>query len=1209
MKKKTQLKTRISACAYFLMVALFFSFSSSQAQNQVKFQGEVIELPNNMASFNLNAMPENSKFNGGYFGWARFSETPTQDIQDQFASRNLELIEYFPDKTYLFYFPESTQTSFLQASGIVSIIPIENNFKKASQIKLNTIDSYAMQGNKVLLMLEHYNFISSNLVINKLLKNGTVEIIEDYKGSSMIQIAVPYNQIDAVVSKPFVKWVELIPAPAVKEDVQGRNLHRASNLDTQTATGRNYTGLGVGVMVRDDGVVGPHIDFQGRIDNSATTTIGQTHGDGVAGILAGAGNLDPRKRGMAAGTNIFVTLYASTMLDPETTSLINNGTIQITNSSYGDGCNGGYTLNSRTVDTQTNTTSSLLHVFSAGNSGTSNCGYGAGSGWGNITGGHKQGKNVIATANTFFNGELATSSSHGPAADGRIKPDITAHGANQQSTNENNTYQSFGGTSGASPGIAGVSAQLYEAYAGLNGGTFPESALIKATLLNTANDYGNVGPDFSFGWGLVNGLRAAMLIEEGRYLNSTVTQGTNNNHSITVPLNTSQVRFMVYWSDEAAAPGASPALVNDLDLVVTDPGSTVHQPWILDSTPNAANLDTPATTGADHLNNMEQVLINNPTSGIYNINISGFNVPIGPQKYYVVYEIITDGLTLTYPLGGEKFEAGTQEIIHWDSVNAVNSHVLEYSTDNGTNWNAMATLPALTTNYTWTIPNGLAFGVGDCLVRITNGVLTDQSTSKFSISSRVTGVNISQVCPSEVTVNWNAVTNATSYDVYLLGNKFMEVVGNSTTTSLAIPITDPFTPIWVAVSAKGGNGWESLRTNAVNYTGSGLFNCPLNNDLSVTTIGNTANDFETICSTDPIIISVNIQNGGTIPQSNFMVSYQIGTGTVVSQMYSGTLAAGASNTFSFTTPVTLTANEASSIKVWTSLPGDEFTSNDEKTLSFYAQVTGTALDFAEPFDVNGVLPSGWVINNPDNAITWQERTNVVGIDGNATTTAFVDGANYTTRGQEDTMTTEYFDLNYNGTAELKFDLAKAQWSAAYNDGLRVEVSIDCGVTFTQVYFKDGLNLATVPYTNSAWTPNSIANWRTEIIDLTPYVGETILLRFININDYSNGTFIDNINLTKVVITLSVDENILENAISVYPNPSKDHVNISINTTIGDTYQMELLNSLGQRVTTVSKTRFNTKAEHKLDVSSYGSGLYFLKVKINNTEVIKKIIIE
>ncbi|MBC8756914.1 S8 family serine peptidase [Kordia sp. YSTF-M3] len=1203
MKKITQVKSLLGSLIPLLIVTIFLNCTLANAQNTVYFQNEVITMPNNIASFNWNSMPESAKFNDGYFGWVRFSETPTQTIQDQFVDRNLKLIEYFPDKTYLFYFPANTQISYLQQSGAISIIPIENDFKKSAQIKLNNIDDHAIQGNNILVMLEHYDFIDTNYVIAELLQIGTVTIKEEYKGSNMLQIAVPYGQINDVVSKSFVKWVELVPPPPVKEDTRGRSIHRSGNLDSQTPTGRHYTGAGVGVMVRDDGVVGPHIDFQGRIDNSATPTTGPTHGDGVAGIMTGAGNLDPTKRGMAAGADVYVVQYGGSFLDTATTDLINNGSVQITNSSYGDGCNGGYTTTSRTVDTQTNDNPTLLHVFSAGNSGSSNCGYGAGAGWGNVTGGHKQGKNVIATANTFFNGSLASSSSRGPAADGRIKPDITAHGQNQLSTAENNTYQTFGGTSGAAPGIAGVSAQLYEAYAGLNGGAFPESALIKATLLNTANDYGNVGPDFSFGWGMVNGLRAAMLIEDGRYLNSTVAQAANNNHSITVPANTRQVRFMVYWSDAAAAPGVSPALVNDLDLVVTDPVGGIQLPWILDTTPSAAFLNTPATTGADHLNNMEQVLINNPTSGTYNINVAGFNVPMGPQKYYVVYEIISDGVTLTYPVGGEKFVAGTQETIHWDATNATSTHQLEYSTDNGANWTAMATLPPATTNYNWNVPNGLTSG--ECIIRITNGTLTDQSTSNFSIASRVTGVSITEVCPTSTTVTWNAVTGATSYDVYLLGDKFMEVAGNATTNSLSIPITDPFAPIWVAVTAKGGNGWETLRTNAVNYTGSGLLNCPLAKDLSVTTINNTALDFQVICSTGPIIVSADIQNDGTDAQSNFAISYQIGSDPIVQETYTASIASGATDTFNFATPAVLTTNGDNTLRVWTSLSGDEFVNNDEKTLDFFAQINGTSIDFTEDFETNGVLPVGWALDNPDGARTWQERTNIVGFDGSSTIAAFVDGANYTTRGQEDTFTTEYFDLVFNGTAELTFDLAKAQWSASYNDGMRVDISIDCGATYTQVYFKDGLDLATVPYISSAWAPNAAANWRTEIIDLTPFVGENVLVRFVNINDYSNSTFVDNIILTK---TLSVGENALDRSISMYPNPASSNVDIIINTTIGNTYEIELLNSLGQSISKIEETRFNARAQQNLDVSQYGTGLYFVKIKVGDQVVTKKLIV-
>lgn len=1202
MKKITLVKNLLGSFIPLLVAAIFLNCSIVKAQNTVYFQDEVITMPNNIASFNWNSMPESAKFNDGYFGWIRFSQTPTQAIQDDFASRNLKLIEYYPDKTYLFYFPKNTQVSFLQQSGAISIIPVGNNIKKSSQIKLNNIDDYARQGNNVLIMLEHYNFINKTYVFTELQKLGSISILEDYKGHSIFQIALPYEKIDQVAAQPFVKWLELISPPAIKEDVRGRSIHRSSNLDSQTPTGRHYTGAGVGVMVRDDGVVGPHIDFQGRIDNSATSTVGPTHGDGVGGIMAGAGNLDPTKRGMAAGSDVYVVEFTNSFLDSPTTDLINNGSVQITNSSYGSACNGGYTTAARNVDEQTNTTPSLLHVFSSGNSGTSNCGYGAGAGWGNITGGHKQGKNVIATANTFFNGQLANSSSRGPAHDGRIKPDISAHGQNQESTGENNSYQTFGGTSAAAPGIAGVSAQLYEAYAGLNGGAFPESALIKATLLNTANDYGNVGPDFRFGWGMVNGLRAAMLIEDGRYLDATVAQGANNNHSITVPANTTQVRFMVYWSDAAAAPGASPALVNDLDLVVTDPGSTTHQPWVLNTTANSALLNLPAGTGVDRLNNVEQVSIDNPVAGTYNINIAGFNVPMGPQKYYVVYEIISDGLTLTYPIGGERFVPGTQEIIHWDAINATNTTTLEYSADNGASWNTMATLLASSRNYTWTVPSNIS---GQCIIRATNGTLTDQSPENFSIAERVTGVSIESVCPTEATITWNAVAGASSYDVYVLGQKFMDVVGNSTTTSFTFPIADPADPIWFAVSANGGNGWSGLRTNAISYSAGTLFNCALSKDLSVSTINNSASDFQTICNTDPIIVSVEVINNGTDPQTNFMVSYQVDSNPVVQEMYSGTLASTMSDTFNFTTPVALSANGASTLKVWTSLSGDEYLNNDEQSLDFFAQISGTAVDFMESFEVNPVLPEGWTLDNPDGARTWQERTNIVGVDGNPTTVAFVDGANYTTRGELDSFTTEYFDLNFNGTAELKFDLAKAQWSATYNDGLRVEVSTDCGATFTQIYFKDALDLATVPYTNAAWVPNSAANWRTEIVDLTAYVGNNILLKFTNINDYSNSTFVDNISIES---TLSVAENTLERAISMYPNPAKSNVDIIINTTIGNTYEIELLNSLGQSISKIQETRFSVRAQQNIDVSKFGTGLYFVKIKVGDQVATKKLIV-
>lgn len=1054
----------------FILLSLFIlSAHFNYSQNKIYFQEEHVDMPQNIDSFKWSTLPERSFYNDRYYGYVQFSETPNQQIQNEFKERGLKLTGYMGNSTYLFSFPSSTDISYLKSSGVVSVIPVPVRFKISSKIKNGGIGDWAREGDHILVNLRFYKGIPDNEVVTQLKTIPELLIREQYRGSNIITLSVPENVIYMIANLPVVKWIELIPEPDVKDDNRGRSIHRASNLDTQTLTGRNYTGEGIGVMVRDDGIVGPHIDFQGRIDNSLASGSGPTHGDGVAGIMAGAGNLDPTKRGMAAGSDVYVVNYVASFLDTPTTSLINDGTVNITNSSYTNGCNAGYTSTAVTADTQSNDLLSLLHVFSAGNSNGLNCGYGAGSQWGNITGGHKQGKNVIATANVYYYGELRHTSSIGPAYDGRIKPDITAHGQGQLSTDENNGYLTFGGTSGAAPGIAGVSAQLYQLYKDDNGGQLPEAALIKATLLNTANDYGNTGPDFKFGWGVVNGLRAAMLLEDQRYLDDNITQGNENNHTIHVPANTVQVRFMVYWNDPAATSGAATALVNDLDLKVTAPSNTEFLPWVLDHTPDETLLDLPATHGEDHLNNVEQVLINNPEAGDYTINISGFDIPMGPQHYFIVYEIITEELTLTYPVGGEKTVVGEEEVIHWDAINTTDDFVLEYSTDNGASWSTIETVAGMDTNYTWTVPNDVS---GECLIRISSGAFTDQSDNTFSIANLVTGIDITKICPTELTVGWDALADASSYDVYLLGEKYMENVGTTTGTSLAVPITDLTGSFWVAVSASGGNGWESRRSIAIHYYSNGdLLNCTLENNMTLVALENDLSALDLICSgSNTVQISANVRNSGLNQQNNLTISYQLNTDAVVEEVL-GDMAPGEQLTHTFTTPLEFTQNSENTFKIWVSATNDDFLIDNEIQETFFAQVIPENLNEIQTFE-QGFPPAGWRISNTDNSETWSS-TEVTGIDGQLTRVAWVDNYTYDTNGEEDIFTTLVYDLS--GTnLTLNFDLAKAQYSSSLSDRLRVEISSDCGQD-SQLFMKKKdliylLYLIMLPIDGSLITP-------------------------------------------------------------------------------------------------------------------------------------------
>ena len=81
---------------------------------------------------------------------------------------------------------------------------------------------------------------------------------------------------------------------------------------------RYLDGEGVVVGVGDGGELGSHIDFDDRVINKASGTYSSfgDHGDHVAGIIGGAGHIDPRHRGVAPASTIItqktgsITFYA-----------------------------------------------------------------------------------------------------------------------------------------------------------------------------------------------------------------------------------------------------------------------------------------------------------------------------------------------------------------------------------------------------------------------------------------------------------------------------------------------------------------------------------------------------------------------------------------------------------------------------------------------------------------------------------------------------------------------------------------------------------------------------------------------------------------------------------------------------------------------------------------------------------------------------------
>ena len=1087
---------RFLTLSLVLVFTCFIAYAQEGLSFQVKLNSGTITLTPNLTEFvaspNLTKDEQNAQ---QYYRYVQFNNIPNDAKLTQIKQSGLRLLEYIPNKTYIAAFPKNYNRQLLHNFGVRAVQPIATTHKVQKSLTEN-IPGWALSGNNVDVVITLHEKMPKSELLSYFFRRGlkVLKVYEDYK---IAYVRIPQSAISSVADLPFVAAMEAIGDPGTPEDRRGRALHRSTAINTFYHGGRKFDGSGVKVLVRDDGDVGPHIDFKGRLIELASPGTG-THGDMVAGIMTGAGNIDPSITGQAPAATLYVVDYVANYQDANTLNVINNQGVLITNSSYSNGCNGGYTTITRTIDQQINNNKPLLHVFSAGNSNGQSCGYGAGTQWGNITGGHKIGKNAMAAANLDAGAILQTSSSRGPASDGRIKPDIAANGANQLSTDPNNAYSPGGGTSAAAPSIAGVAAQLYHAYRTFNNGADPESSLIKAAMLNTAEDMGTVGPDFSYGWGRVHGLRALELLEDQRYLKDTIGQGGLNTHTITVPANVAELRVMTYWMEPPASVTAAKALINDIDMTVTDPSTTIHQPYVLNHLPNATTLGNPAVPGKDSMNNVEQVAIMNPAAGTYTVNISGYTIPTGSHPYYVVYEFIMDEVKIMYPLGGEGFVPSTTERIHWDAPGTSGTFQLSYSSDSGTTWNVIvSSVSGANRWYDWFVPN---IKSGKVLFKVTRGAQSSTTDTTMTIMPLVQNIQVTQVCPTSMTLTWDSLASATQYQAYWLDSTHVIPVGITDSNSITFthPQFDGTQAQWVAV-APIKDGGIGRRTNAeeLYLGGGGLLNC-FSDDIGIAI--NTPDGQTPSCGSQSVVVE--LKNNGTNPQDNFSVSYILNGGTPVIETITDTIEGGETLLYNFTTPISVPVGTTNNLIVTSSLAGDLFSGNNSDTTNFsfinMATYSGAFTANFEGFASCGTtsncgltvcnLANGWInmTNGSDDDIDWR-------VDAGGTPSV---------------GTGPSVDHNP-GTTNGKYLYLEASSGCNGQEAILLSPCIDLtnavSPQFSLWYHMDGATMGELHvdfFNGSVWIEDFVpsvsgdqgANWLQLTADLTPYVGNTVNFR-------------------------------------------------------------------------------------------------------------------
>jgi len=1128
----------------FLLLGLAALVSPLYAQKPVRFSWGVVQMPANGAAFiqRPDVLETDPCDKDMHVRLLQFGKSLSPAQRKMLVAQGVQMYDYFHQHTYLVGLPLNFNRSLLAPLGLVGALPVQAEWKLAGSLREKPYGNWAYDGRMVQVNLLLYPHTDPECAVKQLADLG-VHVIQSGRQPEYLVAWLPESDLLTVASLPALRFLELAPPPGKPEDTNGRAMHRANLLDSDNPFGYRFDGTGVAVLVRDDGVVGPHIDFKGRLFNLTDDLTG-SHGDGVGGIMGGAGNLNPNNRGMAAGSDVYVTNYEASFQDQTLDLHLQEG-VKITNSSYSNGCNTGYTTAAQTVDRQLFQYPSLMHVFSGGNSNNVNCNYGAGSQWGNITGGHKMAKNAVATANLNALGTLENSSSRGPAHDGRIKPDIAAHGQGQISTEANHQYQTFGGTSAAAPGIAGCMAQLFQAYRFFNGGADPATGLLKAALLNTADDLGHTGPDFRFGWGRVNAGKALSVLENNTWLSATLDQGDANTHTLTIPPGVRQARVMVLWTDPEGSVMADRALVNDLDMVLFDATGAVQLPWVLDPTPDPAALDKPATRGRDSLNNMEQVALLNPAPGTYTVRIEGFDLPFGPQAYFVVWFLDTDTLKLTYPSGGEALQAGQSARLYWDAFGNEGPYSLRYSADGGATYKDIATVPADRRSYDWNVPNAIE---GAIKIAISRNGITDETDADCNIAPLPKGMTVTRVCPDSMTIGFELPADSLAGIAWMLGDRYMEQVGIGTpgANEVTFPVAIPHLEKWISTSLMHANGQSGPRNIAIRQEG-GLLNCPQPDDMALRTVVSPGTDAFISCGMLERYVSVIVANEGLNPATGASIHYRIDDGPEVAEPLADLLP-GAVTTYEFADPAIFSGSGTIRFSVWLSYPTDRYRYNDTINLLLPIVAETTDQPFVQTFEEPVFPPSGWVVGNPDNDISWARiRDNgIVGPTGVVAPIAVMDCFNYAKRGEEDYLYLVPVDLSQTDAAALVFSVAHARYSNNFSEALRVEVFPDCDLSDGPVvlWSKQGDSLATVPATTSRYFPNSINHWRQELVDLSPFLGGNIIIRFAAVNDYGNNIYLGNIGidhqglLPPVAQIDSPGDTVCRNQPTVFTSPSQ-----------------------------------------------------------------------
>lgn len=701
-----------------LLLVLLFAACVLRAQEAVRF-GEYTVVPEQNVALRTrggesNSLADVAPVNGRVNALVQFKEKPSGVSKDALRKAGVTLDGYVGGNAYFAQLPQGMRPMDLARFDAVSVIGVRPEWKVSRLLAAGRVPDWARRGDGVVAVrLSWFANVDSGYVCRYAESRGyRVGYVSRYFSSATLE--VPLADVKELAAESWVRRVAPVPPPEVALNRDGVTLSGGNLLSLPYGQGgRGLSGKGVRIGLWD-GNVERHVDFGDRLhvlEYDYSVAASESHGIHTAGTIAGAGLLDPRGRGVAPGAEIYSMNFSTSAGErsevEEMVSAREQYNIALTSNSYGPSlqllCSHYNKLSYSFLGSDAErdmlacAEPTLIHIYAAGNDqgGCDGRRYGSSA---------SRAKNVIYVGAVDKHGRMSGFSSWGPMDDGRLIPTLCAKGVGTLSTVHGNGYELMDGTSMACPAVAGHVALLVERYHQLHGGQHPNSALVKGLLANTADDKGNAGPDYQYGYGVLNAPAALRALENKWYAAGRVERGVALAPvRIDVPSGVKQLRVMLTWLDPAPADKefayGEKALVNDLDLSVSLGGVT-QLPYVL----NPLAPEEAATRGVDDCNNIEQVIISGPSAGVAEVIIGGHDkVREGEAQDYVLTWYFDYGFPeLLCPIGGEVYSPGDEMLVRADNLEGRGT--VEISYDNGESFHFVASTRAGVDFYSVSIP-------------------------------------------------------------------------------------------------------------------------------------------------------------------------------------------------------------------------------------------------------------------------------------------------------------------------------------------------------------------------------------------------------------------------------------------------------------------------------------------------------------------------